>query len=98
MKAEIVSYWEVSVIYYYIQEWMKYQKYKSKNLFFYKIFLNFHFSVTIAYEDLKCCLHSLHTHSEGTVSQIFYLGLSFYFMSKNGKHFLKFVSIIFEIA
>ena len=77
---------------------MKYQKYKSKNLFFDKIFLNFHFSVTIAYKDLKFCLLSLHIHLEGTVSQIFYLGLSFYFMSKNGKPFLKFVSIIFEVA
>ena len=32
------------------------------------------------------------------MSQIFNLGLSFYFMSKNGKHFLNFVRIIFEIA
>ena len=32
------------------------------------------------------------------MSNIFDLGLSFYFMSKNGKHFLKFVSIIFEVA
>ena len=32
------------------------------------------------------------------MSQIFDLGLSFYFMSKNGKHFLKFVSIIFEVT
>ena len=77
---------------------MKYQKYKSKNLFFDKIFLNFHFSVTIAYINLKFCLVILHIDSEGTVSQIFYLGLSFYFMSKNGKHFLKILSIIFEVA
>ena len=32
------------------------------------------------------------------MSQIFHLGLSFYFVSKNGKHFLTFVSIIFEVA
>ena len=70
---------------------MKYQKCKAKNLFFDKIFLNFHISVTIAYKDLKICLLSLHTHSEGTVSQFFYLGLSFYFMSKNGKTFSKIV-------
>ena len=44
------------------------------------------------------CLHSLHIYSEGTVSQIFNLGLSSYFMSKNGKQFLKFVSIIFEVT
>ena len=86
------------MIYYYTKERMTYQKYKSKNLFFEKIFLNFHFSVTIAYKDLKFCLLSLHIHPEGTGSQIFDLALSFYFMSKNGKHFLKIVSIIFEVA
>ena len=34
---------------------------------------------------------------EGTVSQIFYLGLSFYFMPKIGKHVIKNVNINFEI-
>ena len=77
---------------------MKYQKYKYNKLFFDKIFLNLHFSVTIAYRDLKFCLLSLHIYSEGNMSQIFDSGLSFYFMSKNGKHFLKFLSIIFEVA
>ena len=77
---------------------MTYQKDKSNNLFFDKIFLNFHLSVTIAYKDLKFCLLSTDIHLEGTMSQIFYLGLSFYFMSKNGKHFLKILSIIFEVA
>ena len=86
------------MIYYYKQEWIKYQNDKSKNLNFDKIFLNVHFSITIAYKDFKICVLSLHIHSEGTVSQIFDLGLSFYFMSKNGKHFLNFVRIIFEIA
>ena len=68
---------------------MKCQNDKSKNVIFDKIFLNVHFPITIAYTDFKFCLLSLHIHSEGTVSQIFNLGLSFYFMSKNGKHFLK---------
>ena len=77
---------------------MKYQNNKSKNLFFDKIFLNVHFSKSIAYKDFKFCLLSPHIHSEGTVSQIFNLGLSFYFMSKYGKHFLKLLSIIFEVA
>ena len=63
-----------------------------------KIFLNVHFSKTIAYKDFKFCLLSPHIHLEGTVSQIFHLGLSFYFMSINGKHFLKLLSIIFEVA
>ena len=77
---------------------MKNQNNKSKNLNFDKIFLNVHFSINIAYKDFKFCLLSLQVHSEGTVSQIFTLGLSFYCMSKNGKHFLTFLSIIFEIA
>ena len=63
--------------------------YKSNYLIFDKIFLNVHFSITIAYKDFKFCLLSLHVHSEGTVSQIFNLGLSIYFMSKNGKHLKK---------
>ena len=33
---------------------------------------------------------------EGTVSQILYLGLSFYFMQKFGKHLNKTVNINFE--
>ena len=86
------------MIYYYKQEWITYQNDKSKNLNFDKIFLNVHYSITIAYKDFKFCVLSLHIHSEGTVSQIFNLGLRFYFMSKNGKHFLNFVRIIFEIA
>ena len=86
------------MMYYYIQEWIKYQNDKSRYLNFDKIFLIVHFSITIAYKDFKFCVLSLHIHSEGTVSQIFNLGLSFYFMSKNGKHFLNFVRIIFEIA
>ena len=77
---------------------MKYQNNKSKIIFFDKIFLNVHFSKTIAYKDFKFCLLSPHNHSEGTMSQIINLGISFYFMSKNGKHFLKLLSIIFEVA
>ena len=34
--------------------------------------------------ELKFCFPILHIHLEGTVSQIFYLGLSIYFMSKTG--------------
>ena len=73
---------------------MKYQKNKLKD----KIFLNFNFSVTIAYKDLKFCLLSPHMPSEGTVSQILDLGLCFYLMSKNGKHLKKCLSIMFEVA
>ena len=53
---------------------------KSKNLIFDKIFLNVHFSITIAYKDFKFCLLSPHIHSEGTVSLFLNSGLSFYFM------------------
>ena len=49
--------------------------------------LNVHFSITIACKDFKLCLHSLHIHSEGTVSQSYV---------KKGKHFLTFLNNIFE--
>ena len=68
---------------------------KSKNVIFDNNFLNVNSSITKAYTDLRFCLHSLHTHLEGTVSQIFYLGSSFCFMTKNGKHLINFVKIIF---
>ena len=67
---------------------------KSKNVIFDNYFFNVNFSITKAYIDLKFCLPCLHTHLEGTVSQIFYLGPGFYFMTKNGKHFINFVKII----
>ena len=68
---------------------MKYQNKKSKTCFG-NYFLNVIVSIAIAYKDFKFCLHSLQINQEGTLSQIFfYSGLSFYFMSKNGKHFVK---------
>ena len=63
-----------------------------------KLFLNVLSSVTIAYKVVKFRLRSPHIQSEGTVSQIFNLGLSFNFMSKKGKHFQNFLSFIFEVA
>ena len=39
---------------------------------------------------------SLHTHLEGTVSQFFYLGPSFYFMTKKRETFYKFCKIHFR--
>ena len=65
---------------------MRYQNNKSTNLIFNKIFFNFHFSITIACKDFN-------------LSQICYLGLGFYLMSKNWEtisrtlkhHFLKFI-------
>ena len=68
---------------------------KSKNVFFDKYFFNVIFSIIKAFTDFKLCLLILHTHLEGTVSQILYLGPSFYFMTKIGKHFINFVNIIY---
>ena len=77
---------------------MNEQNNKLKNRIFDNYFLNVNFSLTIAHREFKSRLHSLHTPLEGTLSQISYLGLGFYFMSKNGKHFVKFVNFIFKIT
>ena len=77
---------------------MKYRNNMKENLNFDQIFVNVHFSITIAHTNFKFCLLMPHIRSEGSVSQIIFLGLSFYSVSKNGKHFLKFVSIIFEVV
>ena len=53
---------------------------KGKHLFFHIIFLNMDISITILDNAMKFCMALLHIHSEGSVSQILYLGLSFYFM------------------
>ena len=52
----------------------------------------------MAYTIFKFCLLILHTHSEGTVSQICHLGLSSHFMLKIGKLFVKILNIIFKIT
>ena len=77
---------------------MRYKISKANILMFDKIFLKVHSSITIAYKDFKFCLLSPCIYFEGTVSQIFILDLSSYFMSKNGKHFLQNLSIIFEVS
>ena len=48
--------------------------------FFAIIFLNVDNSVNIKTRLFKCCLLNLDTIMEGTKSQIFFLGPSFYFM------------------
>ena len=70
----------------------------QKNPIFDNYFLNVNFLITIAYTDLKFCFLILHTYSEGTVSQNFDLGLSFYSMPKIGKLFVIFVNIIFVVT
>ena len=53
----------------------------QKFLFFPVIFLNFDSSFNIKDRKLKFSVYVLGIMIEGTVSQIFYLGLSFCFMS-----------------
>ena len=77
------------MIYCYIQELIEYQNDKSKKLNFDKIFLNTHFSITIAYKYFKLCVLSLHIHSEGNVSQIFNLGLRSLFYVQKRETFSK---------
>ena len=71
---------------------MKTQKKKK----IHQYFLDGDFSITIACTQSKFDVVILATYMEGTVSQIFYLGLSFYFMPKIGKHLKKVMVIIFE--
>ena len=56
---------------------------------------NLIFSKTIAYAGFKFCLVIPQTHMEGTVSQIFYLCLGSFFMTKIAKYFINFVNIFF---
>ena len=53
---------------------------KSKNRIFYVIFLNKDISVTTLDIAMNFFMTVLHFHSEGSVSQIFYLGPHLHFM------------------
>ena len=53
---------------------------KSKNLILYVIFLNKDTSVTTSDITMKFSMIAPHIYPEGSMSQIFYLGPSFYFM------------------
>ena len=53
---------------------------KNQNLIIHVIFLNKDISVTTLDITMKFSMTALHIHSEGSVSQISYLGPSFYFM------------------
>ena len=53
---------------------------KSKNLIFHVIFFNKDISVTTSDIALKFYMTAPHIHSEGSLSQIFHLGPSLYFM------------------
>ena len=52
----------------------------------------------MAYIVFKFGFLILHTYSEGTVSQIFHLGLGSHFLPKIGKLFVKILNIIFKIT
>ena len=53
---------------------------KGKTPIFHVIFLNKDISIIVADIILKLCMSVLYILLEGSVSQIFYLGPSFYFM------------------
>ena len=56
----------------------------GKKQFFFLLFLIVHISTNFALDGLKFWIRVANIHVEGTMSQIFYLGLSFCLMSKNG--------------
>ena len=53
---------------------------KFEKSFFFLYFLNKDISFNIPQQVLKFDIHVIQGHTEGTVSQIFDIGLSFYFM------------------
>ena len=55
-------------------------KWYLKNLFFYFYFSIVHISTNYALDSLRFWMHVSNIAVEGTVSQIFVLGLSFYFI------------------
>ena len=55
-----------------------------KNIFFHFYFLNNDISGNIKVINMEFSVRFLKVGPEGSMSQIFYLGLSFNFMSKNG--------------
>ena len=60
-----------------------------KKLIIHKLFLNTDISLNILTKCLTFSLCIVHYHIEGTVSQIFYLGLSFCFMKSRKLSFKK---------
>ena len=57
---------------------------KIKTDFFHFYFLNMDISFNIQVTEMKLCTGVKNIHMEGTVSQIFDIGLSFDFILKNG--------------
>ena len=65
-----------------------FRKLSILNQFFYFYFLNMDISLDIQVPGMKICTGSHKILVYGSVSQNFDPGLSFYFMSKNGKLFV----------
>ena len=67
------------------------------------IFVHFYFSAKDISLNIQVKIMKFETdveniHNEGTLSQIFYLGPSFYFIRKNGKLLVYFSNIFFLIS
>ena len=64
---------------------MKVKKYTCMEMYFFDLHFSIvHISTNNVIGSLKCCIHVVNIHVEGTVSQILFLYPSFDFMTKNG--------------
>ena len=76
-------YFSISIHVFYFENKCENRKQYLKTLFFHFYFSIVHISTNYAFDGLRF-MHVTNIHVEGTVSQIFVLGLSFDLMSKNG--------------
>ena len=70
-------------------------KWYLKRKFVLLLFLIVHISTNFVLDGLKFWMHVPNIHVEGTVSQIFVLGLSFHFMSKMGNFMIIHLNMFF---
>ena len=78
------DYCSVSIYVFFFENKYENRKWYLETFFFYFYFSNVHISTNYALDGLRLYMHVGNIHVERTVSQIFVLGLSFDFMSKNG--------------
>ena len=69
----------------------------QKNYFFYNNSSNLNISITMAYTVFTFCFLILHTHSEGTMSQIYNLGPSSFIHYDIKNDHTKFENFIYNI-
>ena len=81
MKESILLY---LLVFFSLRINMKVKKEYKEMIFFYLNLSIVHISTNNVIAGLKFCIHVGNIHVEGTVSKIFSLYLSYYFMSKNG--------------